>query len=229
MVRSREAFEHQIVELATLREHERRLQPVAGKPAPQPMRRVAAMPQSPGRSWMSGKNRSCQVAGAVLDGADLAHEHRGLEHLLRAQRVGIVLVVDDGEDVVERVLLVVGDFQIGLRGRALVLVDRVDRLLQRPPGRPVDLRIGVVEFRRRDDDQRGGASAEDLVAGGQHARAGELHLRLVERRGREMRVDAAGVVHQRHHRVGMRQRHRAARRTSDSSPARTGRPPPSAA
>ena len=50
--------------------------------------------QSPGRPWMSGKNRSCHFVGGSFSAADLAHEHRGLEHLLGQQREGVVLVVD---------------------------------------------------------------------------------------------------------------------------------------
>ena len=95
---------------------------------------------------MSGKNRSCHFAGGSFMVPTLPMNTAVLNTFSGLQREGVVLVVDHREDVVERILRVVRDLEIGLRGRLLVLVDRVDRFLLGGEEGLVDLRIGVVEF-----------------------------------------------------------------------------------
>src|SRR6266851_768306 len=108
----------------------------AAKPAPVPIRKASV------RSVMSGPPQASvafRVADLVeeqildrgrelLDRADLRHELRRLQHLLRLERERIVLVADDRVDVVDAVLGVPGGVEIKLGGGALVPVDDGDRL-----------------------------------------------------------------------------------------------------
>ena len=76
-----EALQHQVVELAALGEDERGLEPVALEARAAADPDVSANAQSPG-SVDVGEEQVLPLRRRVLHGPDLAHEHRGLEHLL---------------------------------------------------------------------------------------------------------------------------------------------------
>src|ERR1700681_4299575 len=78
-----------------------------------------------------GKEEILPGAGLGLDGANFVHEVRRLSYLLRRQRIRVIGRADHAVDVVDRTLGVLGLFQIDLGRRALVLVDAVDRFLER--------------------------------------------------------------------------------------------------
>ena len=199
-----EAFEPQVLQPAALGEYDRRLEAVAGEAgagADAQRVRLPARHQLPGRLCTSGKNMSCHDLRLVLDRADLGHELGGLEHFLRHQRKRVIGIRNRRVNFVDGRFLVVRPFEIALRRRLLVAVDAVDRFLQRGKKRVVGFRIRFAEFGRRHDHQRGRAPAEDFVRRRQRAHARDFHFLLVKRRSREMRVDAAGVRHQRRHAV----------------------------
>src|SRR4051812_38910964 len=90
----------------------------AEKPAPVPMRYVSEVMSRPAsiaaEACGFGEEHLLDGLRRLLDRSDLGHELGRLKHLLRLQRVDVILVVDDGEDVVDGVLRVFRDLDIGL-------------------------------------------------------------------------------------------------------------------
>src|SRR6188474_3400483 len=88
-------------------------------PAPVPMRMLCgeAFIALARRSVASvrGILREEQVGDAgrgALDRADLGHELCGLEDFFRFQRIGVILVVDDRDNVIDGILGVVSDLEV---------------------------------------------------------------------------------------------------------------------
>ena len=140
-----QAFEHHDVELAALREINGRVEPIGGKARPRAdteglgelvmsgSRQGPCLPGGPAAypvvveraialSRLLGRqSREEQLVDrrrSMLDGADLGHELRGLEDLLRLQREGVILVADDGDDIIDGALGVLGNVEIELRAAA---------------------------------------------------------------------------------------------------------------
>src|SRR3954466_3174583 len=172
-------------------------------PAPAPIR-TGSTSISPERMGLREEQVAHRI-GALLDGADLVHEQRRLEDLLRPERVLVVRIFDDAGDVVDSALLVVRLLEVDFRRGAFVLVDRVDGLGKRVEERAAEFRIRLAEAARGGNDQRRRAAAEDLVRGRDRPHARNLHFLFVERRGGEVRVDAARAARQGEEGVGMRQ------------------------
>src|SRR5262249_27355671 len=104
----------------------------AAKPAPVPIRKVSVGPvmEPPAAAGSVAfqiadflEEQIFDCGRGLLDRADLRHELRGLQHLLRLEREGVVLVADDRDDVVDAVLGVPGGVEIELGGSALVPID----------------------------------------------------------------------------------------------------------
>src|SRR5262249_303100 len=124
----------------------------------------------------------------VLYAADFVHELDMFHQISRCRRVVDVAIADHRHQIVGRILLVIGEFQINFRSDPrLTLVKRIGILMRRAH-RNANLRIGVVEGLRRDLNAVG-VPAVGLVAVEHRMDAGDPEFVIIEWRHREMAVD----------------------------------------